>query len=52
VLFSQEQERLALGVTQQQKAQDAVRLKMLDKVRQAESVIMGRISDLLFDNKR
>ncbi|KAG1959068.1 E3 ubiquitin-protein ligase LRSAM1 [Pimephales promelas] len=47
-----EQERLALGVTQQQKAQDAVRLKMLDKVRQAESVIMGRISDLLFDNKR
>ncbi|XP_056123378.1 E3 ubiquitin-protein ligase LRSAM1 isoform X2 [Rhinichthys klamathensis goyatoka] len=47
-----EQERLELGVSQQQKAQDAVRLKMLDKVRQAESVIMGRISDLLFDNKR
>ncbi|XP_067294780.1 E3 ubiquitin-protein ligase LRSAM1 isoform X2 [Pseudorasbora parva] len=51
VLLS-EQERLELGVSQQQKAQEAVRLKMLDKVRQAESVIMGRISDLLLDNKR
>lgn len=49
---SQEQERLELGVSQQQKAQEAERLKVLDKVRQAESAVMSRISDLLLDNKR
>ncbi|XP_056313989.1 E3 ubiquitin-protein ligase LRSAM1 [Danio aesculapii] len=47
-----EQERLELGVSQQQKAQEAERLKVLDKVRQAESAVMNRISDLLLDNKR
>lgn len=47
-----EQERLELGVSQQQKAQEAERLKVLDKVRQAESAVMSRISDLLLDNKR
>ncbi|TRZ00597.1 hypothetical protein DNTS_006466 [Danionella cerebrum] len=47
-----EHERLELGVSQQQKAQEAERLKMLDKVRQAESAVMMRISDLLLDNKR
>ncbi|XP_051981320.1 E3 ubiquitin-protein ligase LRSAM1-like isoform X1 [Xyrauchen texanus] len=46
----QEQERLELGVSQQQKAQEAERQKMLVKVRQAES--MSRVSDLLLDNKR
>lgn len=48
----QEQERLELGVSQQQKAQEAERQKMLDKVRQAESTLMSRVSDLLLDNKR
>lgn len=49
---SQEQQRLELGVSQQQKAQETERQKTLDKVRLAESNIMGRISDLLLDNKR
>uniref|UniRef100_A0A673KDL9 E3 ubiquitin-protein ligase LRSAM1-like n=1 Tax=Sinocyclocheilus rhinocerous TaxID=307959 RepID=A0A673KDL9_9TELE len=47
-----EQQRLELGVSQQQKAQETERLKILDKVRLAESNIMSRISDLLLDNKR
>uniref|UniRef100_A0A8C1DRF0 Leucine rich repeat and sterile alpha motif containing 1 n=1 Tax=Cyprinus carpio carpio TaxID=630221 RepID=A0A8C1DRF0_CYPCA len=47
-----EQQRLELGVSQQQKAQETERQKILDKVRQAESNVMSRISDLLFDNKR
>uniref|UniRef100_A0A672RX05 E3 ubiquitin-protein ligase LRSAM1-like n=1 Tax=Sinocyclocheilus grahami TaxID=75366 RepID=A0A672RX05_SINGR len=49
---SQEQQRLELGVSQQQKAQETERQKMLDKVHLAESNIMSRISDLLLDNKR
>ncbi|KAI2664646.1 E3 ubiquitin-protein ligase LRSAM1 [Labeo rohita] len=47
-----EQQRLEFGVSQQQKAQETERQKMLDKVRQAETNIMTRISDLLLDNKR
>uniref|UniRef100_A0A671Q538 E3 ubiquitin-protein ligase LRSAM1-like n=1 Tax=Sinocyclocheilus anshuiensis TaxID=1608454 RepID=A0A671Q538_9TELE len=47
-----EQQRLELGVSQQQKAQETDRQKMLDKVHLAESNIMSRISDLLLDNKR
>uniref|UniRef100_A0A672LTM6 E3 ubiquitin-protein ligase LRSAM1-like n=1 Tax=Sinocyclocheilus grahami TaxID=75366 RepID=A0A672LTM6_SINGR len=47
-----EQQRLELGVSQQQKAQETERLKILDKVHLAESNIMSRISDLLLDNKR
>ncbi|XP_016143474.1 E3 ubiquitin-protein ligase LRSAM1-like isoform X2 [Sinocyclocheilus grahami] len=47
-----EQQRLELGVSQQQKAQETERQKMLDKVHLAESNIMSRISDLLLDNKR
>lgn len=49
---SQAQERLELGVCQQQKAQEAERQKMLDKMRQTESTLMSRVSDLLLDNKR
>ncbi|XP_051957614.1 E3 ubiquitin-protein ligase LRSAM1 [Xyrauchen texanus] len=48
----QDQERLELGVSQQQKTQEAERQKMLDKVRQAESTIMSRVSDLVLNNKR
>uniref|UniRef100_A0A8C1YQS3 Leucine rich repeat and sterile alpha motif containing 1 n=1 Tax=Cyprinus carpio TaxID=7962 RepID=A0A8C1YQS3_CYPCA len=47
-----EQQRLELGVSQQQRAQETERQKMLDKARLAESNIMSRISDLLLDNKR
>ncbi|XP_026104005.1 E3 ubiquitin-protein ligase LRSAM1-like isoform X2 [Carassius auratus] len=47
-----EQQRLELGVSQQQKTQETERQKILDKVRQAESSVMSRISDLLLDNKR
>ncbi|XP_059404128.1 E3 ubiquitin-protein ligase LRSAM1-like isoform X2 [Carassius carassius] len=47
-----EQQRLELGVSQQQKTQETERQKILDKVRQAESNVMSRISDLLLDNKR
>ncbi|XP_051513454.1 E3 ubiquitin-protein ligase LRSAM1-like isoform X2 [Myxocyprinus asiaticus] len=48
----QEQERLELGVSQQQKTQEAERQKMLDKVRQTENTIMSRVSDLVLHNKR
>ncbi|XP_043094923.1 E3 ubiquitin-protein ligase LRSAM1 isoform X2 [Puntigrus tetrazona] len=47
-----EQQRLELGVSQQQKAQETERQKMLEKVRLAENNIMSRISDLLLDSKR
>ncbi|XP_052412820.1 E3 ubiquitin-protein ligase LRSAM1 [Carassius gibelio] len=47
-----EQQRLELGVSQQQKAQETERQKILDKARLAEINIMSRISDLLLDNKR
>lgn len=52
LFVKQEQERLELGVSQQQKAQEAERQKMLDKVRQAERSFMSRVSDLLLDNNR
>ncbi|KAK2888624.1 E3 ubiquitin-protein ligase LRSAM1 isoform X1 [Channa argus] len=48
----QEQERLEQGVSQQQKAQEAERLLILEKVRQAEESISCRISNMLKDNNR
>ncbi|XP_059213515.1 E3 ubiquitin-protein ligase LRSAM1 [Centropristis striata] len=48
----QEQERLELGVSQQQRAQEAERLLVLEKVRQAEDGISSRISNMLMDNNR
>ncbi|XP_077479264.1 E3 ubiquitin-protein ligase LRSAM1 [Stigmatopora argus] len=47
-----EQERLELGVTMQQRAQESERLLLLDKVRQAEDNISSRISNMLLDNNR
>ncbi|XP_072528535.1 E3 ubiquitin-protein ligase LRSAM1 isoform X2 [Salminus brasiliensis] len=47
-----EQERLEKDVYQQQKAQDAERQRILEKVRQAETSIATRITNLLLDNKR
>uniref|UniRef100_A0A4W6DGB2 Leucine rich repeat and sterile alpha motif containing 1 n=1 Tax=Lates calcarifer TaxID=8187 RepID=A0A4W6DGB2_LATCA len=48
----QEQERLEQGVSQQQRAQEAERLLILEKVRQAEDSISSRISNMLMDNNR
>lgn len=48
----QEQERVELGVSQQQRAQEAERLLVLEKVRQAENNITTRISSMLMDNNR
>uniref|UniRef100_A0A8C3APQ7 Leucine rich repeat and sterile alpha motif containing 1 n=1 Tax=Cyclopterus lumpus TaxID=8103 RepID=A0A8C3APQ7_CYCLU len=48
----QEQERLELGVSQQQRAQEAERLLVLEKVRQAEDSISSRISNMLMDKIR
>lgn len=48
----QEQERMELGVSQQQRAQEAERLLVLEKVRQAEDNISSRISSMLMDNNR
>nr|XP_040053571.1 E3 ubiquitin-protein ligase LRSAM1 isoform X1 [Gasterosteus aculeatus aculeatus]XP_040053572.1 E3 ubiquitin-protein ligase LRSAM1 isoform X1 [Gasterosteus aculeatus aculeatus]XP_040053573.1 E3 ubiquitin-protein ligase LRSAM1 isoform X1 [Gasterosteus aculeatus aculeatus] len=48
----QEQERLELGVCQQQRAQEAERLLVLEKVRQAEGGISSRISNMLMDKNR
>uniref|UniRef100_A0A3P8SVT0 Leucine rich repeat and sterile alpha motif containing 1 n=1 Tax=Amphiprion percula TaxID=161767 RepID=A0A3P8SVT0_AMPPE len=48
----QEQERMELGVSQQQRAQEAERLLVLEKVRQAENNITTRISSMLMDNNR
>lgn len=48
----QEQERLELGVSQQQRAQEAERLLVLEKVRQAEDNISSRISSMLMDKNR
>uniref|UniRef100_A0A3Q1F2P5 Leucine rich repeat and sterile alpha motif containing 1 n=1 Tax=Acanthochromis polyacanthus TaxID=80966 RepID=A0A3Q1F2P5_9TELE len=48
----QEQERMELGVSQQQRAQEAERLLVLEKVRQAENNITSRISSMLMDNSR
>uniref|UniRef100_A0A672FTX5 RING-type domain-containing protein n=1 Tax=Salarias fasciatus TaxID=181472 RepID=A0A672FTX5_SALFA len=48
----QEQERADLGFSQQQRAQEAGRLLVLEKVRQAEDNISSRISNMLMDNSR
>uniref|UniRef100_A0A3B4YHI7 Leucine rich repeat and sterile alpha motif containing 1 n=1 Tax=Seriola lalandi dorsalis TaxID=1841481 RepID=A0A3B4YHI7_SERLL len=48
----QEQERLEQGVSQQQRAQEAERLLVLEKVRQAEDSISSRISNMLMDSNR
>uniref|UniRef100_A0A3Q4BAV2 SAM domain-containing protein n=1 Tax=Mola mola TaxID=94237 RepID=A0A3Q4BAV2_MOLML len=48
----QEQERMEQGVSRQQRAQEAERLQVLEKVRQAEDDISSRISNMLMDNNR
>ncbi|XP_076614091.1 E3 ubiquitin-protein ligase LRSAM1 [Chaetodon auriga] len=48
----QEQERLEQGVSQQQRAQEAERLLVLEKVRQAENTISSRIGNMLMDKNR
>ncbi|XP_067106976.1 E3 ubiquitin-protein ligase LRSAM1 isoform X1 [Osmerus mordax] len=48
----QEQERLEMGVSLQQRSQEAERQRILGKVRQAETDVISRISNLLLDNKR
>lgn len=40
------------GLSQQQRAQEAERLQVLEKVRQAEDSISSRISSLLMDSSR
>ncbi|MEQ2220078.1 hypothetical protein ILYODFUR_001523 [Ilyodon furcidens] len=47
-----DQERVEQGFSQQQRAQEAERQLVLEKVRQAEHNISGRISGLLMDNSR
>uniref|UniRef100_A0A3B5KP30 Uncharacterized protein n=1 Tax=Xiphophorus couchianus TaxID=32473 RepID=A0A3B5KP30_9TELE len=48
----QDQQRVELGFSQQQRAQEAERQQVLERVRQAEDNISGRISSLLMDNSR
>ncbi|XP_041825446.1 E3 ubiquitin-protein ligase LRSAM1 isoform X2 [Melanotaenia boesemani] len=48
----QEQERVNQGFSQQQKAQEAERLLILERVRQAEENISSRISSRLMDSNR
>ncbi|XP_073334221.1 E3 ubiquitin-protein ligase LRSAM1 [Pagrus major] len=48
----QEQERVEQGVNQQQRAQEAERLLVLEKVRQAEDGISSRVSNMLMDKNR
>ncbi|KAM4719902.1 E3 ubiquitin-protein ligase LRSAM1 [Anableps anableps] len=48
----QDQERVEQGFSQQQRAQEAERQLVLERVRQAEDNISGRISSLLMDNNR
>ncbi|XP_056146953.1 E3 ubiquitin-protein ligase LRSAM1 [Lampris incognitus] len=48
----QEQERLEQGVTQQQRAQEAEKLLVLERVRRSENDISSRISNLLMDSSR
>ncbi|KAK5878471.1 hypothetical protein CesoFtcFv8_023871 [Champsocephalus esox] len=52
VSVRQEQERLELGVSQQQRAQEAERLLVLERVRRAEDGISSRISTMLMDKSR
>ncbi|KAI3361996.1 hypothetical protein L3Q82_012199, partial [Scortum barcoo] len=51
-LFTYEQERLEQGVSQQQRAQEAERQLVLERVRQAEGGISSRISNMLMDKNR
>uniref|UniRef100_A0A3Q0RXX0 Leucine rich repeat and sterile alpha motif containing 1 n=1 Tax=Amphilophus citrinellus TaxID=61819 RepID=A0A3Q0RXX0_AMPCI len=48
----QEQERVEQGVSKQQRAQEAERQLVLEKVREAENNISSRISNLLMDDSR
>lgn len=48
----QEQERLDEGLSQQQRALEAERLLVLERVRQAEDDITSRIDNMLMDNTR
>ncbi|KAF1377178.1 hypothetical protein PFLUV_G00197900 [Perca fluviatilis] len=48
----QDQERLELEVSQQQRAQEAERLLVLEKVRQAEDSISSRVCNMLMDKSR
>uniref|UniRef100_UPI0037E7E081 E3 ubiquitin-protein ligase LRSAM1 isoform X2 n=1 Tax=Semicossyphus pulcher TaxID=241346 RepID=UPI0037E7E081 len=48
----QEQERVELGVSQQQRTQEAERLLVLERVRYAEDNISSRISNMLMDKNR
>ncbi|KAJ0057579.1 hypothetical protein NL108_009356, partial [Boleophthalmus pectinirostris] len=48
----QEQEKIDEGLTQQQRAQEAERLLVLEKVRQVEDDITSRIDSMLMDNNR
>ncbi|KAM6902482.1 E3 ubiquitin-protein ligase LRSAM1 [Xenentodon cancila] len=48
----QEQERMEQGFSQQQRAQEAERLLVLEKVRQAEDSISSRITSMLMDSNR
>uniref|UniRef100_A0A146P7I8 Leucine rich repeat and sterile alpha motif containing 1 n=1 Tax=Fundulus heteroclitus TaxID=8078 RepID=A0A146P7I8_FUNHE len=48
----QDQERVEQGFSLQQRAQEAERQLVLEKVRQAEDNISGRISSMLMDNSR
>lgn len=48
----QEQERVEQGVSQQQRAQEAERLLVLERVRCAEDSISSRISNMLMDKNR
>lgn len=48
----QEQERVEQGVSQQQRAQEAERLLVLERVRCAEDSISNRISNMLMDKNR
>ncbi|KAM9338609.1 E3 ubiquitin-protein ligase LRSAM1 [Symphorus nematophorus] len=48
----QEQERVEQGVSQQQRAQEAERLLILEKIRQAEDNVSSRISNMLMDENR
>ena len=43
---------MELGVNQQQRAQEAERLLVLEKVRQAEDGISSRVSNMLMDENR
>uniref|UniRef100_A0A3B5KXD4 RING-type domain-containing protein n=1 Tax=Xiphophorus couchianus TaxID=32473 RepID=A0A3B5KXD4_9TELE len=51
-ILNSDQQRVELGFSQQQRAQEAERQQVLERVRQAEDNISGRISSLLMDNSQ